>query len=300
MVLMWCHATLIFSALATISWLAQTVASDERTFAVVSNAIFVADVALIPVVSRAYLIETHPMVYASTLASALLGGASFAHHFNRSYSPAHTLDIAMAWILYLHIALLATYALVHRVVAWPYLLLATSLAEGLGIVALFTAFPVVYAYQVAILTAFGATAFACTFAHRWMLRAARRKAVLDFAALVALQVVATMLQGEMWYKSVSPARYNVEHGYWHLLNGTIVGIVVVQTAELLRTDYVAPAATDGSDGICRAALVCFALFLVTATVLNGDDGATTSAILPVQVLLLSLSGTLCYRANTGR
>lgn len=294
----WCLATLALSLAAAASWTAQAVVGGETVFAVVSNVAFVADVVLVPFVARSYLVESHPMVYGTTLLSALLTAGSFAHHLDRGGDPAHTLDIAMGWILYLHLALLAAYTLAQRFVVWPRLLLALTLAESAAIVAMFSAYDVVRRYQVVVLVGCGAAAHGCTLAHRLLAGVRPSEAALDFAALVLLQAVATTAQGQMWYRSASPVRYNVEHGYWHILNGTIVGVVVVQTAQLLHGQDQAQVAAPAvrGEGVCRGALVLFGLVLLAATLLNGGEEVVVGVLVPAQAGVLLVAGAVFCRS----
>lgn len=289
---MWAYAALAFSCVATAAWMARA-AIDAPSFAVVSNLAFVADVVLIPLVTP--LADAHPLVYATTLTTSLLAASSFAHHLDRAHAQAHTLDIAMGWVLYTHLALLAAHALVRRWLPRPRrVLFGTTLAEAGALFALFAAYDVVYRNQVYVLAACGAAAHGCTLVHRvCAARGAWRRPAFDFAAVVVLQGVATALQGEVWVDVASPARYDVEHGYWHMLSGTVVGVVVVQTARLLEGNY---GTEDGGDRLCRATLVGFALVLLAATALNTDtDRVETRVIVPAQLATLVVSSAVVWR-----
>lgn len=300
---MWCLASLAFSAIALVTWSAQALFRRDTTFATVSNVAFAADIVLIPALSRRYLVDTHPMLYATSVISALLGAASFAFHQNPTLgTPAHALDISMGWLMYMHLALLAAFTLVQRFVAWPRLLLATTLVESAGIFAIFSLYDTIKPQQKILLIACGGVAFGGTLLSRLVVAGCGAvrpavEAVLDFATLVLLQVVATTVQGQIWYRSVSDERYNVEHGYWHLLNGTIVGVVVMQTVHNLRG---MPVRTTCADHACRVGLVCVALGLLAATLGNPSDrlsGATTFVLVAAHLGLGCASGLALWRSG---
>lgn len=284
----WCIAAFASSLVAAASWITQLVTGGEHAFAVVSNVAFAVDIVTVPLIARAYLVDAHPMVYATTLVSALLAAGSFAHHLDRGHRPAHTLDISLGWVLYVHLALLACYALVQRYVKSPRLLLAFTIVESCGIVALFSFYDLVYQNQVNVLVGAGAFMHLCTLVSRLLNGSAFIATISDFATLVLLQAVATTVQGQLWYRARSPARYNIEHGYWHVLNGTIIGVVVTQTAQILNG--VTPVSVT-SEWRCRAAIVLFALVLLAATVFNEGEHALTAVLVPAQAAVLLVSGT---------
>ena len=308
----WRLAALSFASLGTVTWIAHglTPPTDTpRTFSVVSNAAFAADGVLVPMVAIAHLVETHPMVYATTLVSTMLAAGSFAHHLDRRLAPAHTLDIAMGWVLYVHLAFLAVFALVRRVlltfgIVWPHLLLAFTLAESGAILALFSSYDHVRRNQVWLLVGCGALTHCCTLAHRLIFDAGARptRAVLDFAALLVLQAVAATVQGELWYQSLSPRRYDIEHGYWHLINGTIVTVVVFQTVHLLRRPEALPddlphTAPEKGEAAYRSGLVVFALVLLAVTLENPTATEWTASIVTTQVALLCASLATCAMSS---
>ena len=284
----WTLAALAFSLVASATWTAQLVFGGEA-FAVVSNTAFAVDIVLVPLIARSYLVEAHPLIYATTLVSAMLMAGSFAHHLDRNLGdPAHTLDLAMVWLLYWHLALLAFYALLQRYVAWPRLLLAVTLLEAAGIVALFSLYATVRRHQMWVLVVCGVAVHGCTLTHRLLSGVRTSEALVDAAALVLLQAVAATVQGEVWVSARSPARYNVEHGYWHVLNGTIVVVVVMQTAQLLDRKGVSGATR--ADRVCLYTLVAFALVLLVATLCNEGEAVLVGVLVPAQVLMLLTTG----------
>ena len=287
----WSVAILAFSAIACVSWIAQAVTNDRRTFSTVSNLAYGTNAVLVPVVSHNYLVDAHPMVYATTIVSALLASGSFAFHLARgnaepsTITPVHTLDLAMAWVLYVHLALLAVYTLAQRFVAWNRLLLFLTMIESLVILLVFTFYDYARRYQVYLLVVCGGVLFACTLVSRLHAGVSTRDAVLDTAILVGMQAVATILQGELWYSALSDSRYNIEHGYWHMLNATIVNVTVVQTARLL-SNVADDVLSVESSIVSRVAFVVFGLSLAASTILNTDDEPMTALLVVLQVALL--------------
>lgn len=291
----WCLTLFLFSVVATGSWITQLIVGGDNAFAVVSNVAFAIDVLLVPFVAQRFLVDSHPMTYATTILSALLAAASFAHHTDRTMSPAHALDIAMTWVVYLHLCVYVVYTMLQRVVSWPRLLLVTTLAECMCLILMFTFYSTVKEYQVVVLVVFGVVTHSCSFAHHVYVsgRAGLLSASLNIAAVVVLQVVATTLQGQIWYRSLSPARYNIEHGYWHLLNGAIIGIVVTQTTRLLSNT--APSSTVLVERVCCVGLVGFAAILMAVTLLNKGDEVLYPVMVPTQLVLLFVPGAALRR-----
>jgi hypothetical protein len=282
----WTTATLGFSLVATMTWIAHAFNTDGLAFSVVSNGAFAVDVLLIPIATQKYLLNTHPMIYATTFASALLAGGSFAHHIDRQQGdPAHTLDIAMGWVLYWHLALTAAYSYVHSLTHWKQLLVLTSVVEAVGLIAMFSFYSQVRRDQQLYLIAFGCISHGCTIAHRFRRGMGVCDALGDFIAVVALQAGAAVLQGQLWVSARSSARYNVEHGYWHIINATIVGVLILETCQLVDLETI-PAIHDK---LSRNSLVVFVAFLVALTLINDTGTVWTWPIVCGQAALLGVS-----------
>lgn len=293
----WDAAALAFSCVAILAWLAHAFDRPRGVaFAVVTNLAFVADVVLIPIATAVYVVDSNPFLFATTYASALAGAGSFAHHIDRqSGDPAHVLDIAMAWVMYWHLAVVAAYALAYRVIGWPRLIVAAALVEAVGLVILFACYSEIKPYQIMLLVMCGLVAHGCTLAHRLRSGAALLEAILDLAAIVWLQACATVLQGQVAVDARSAERYNIEHGYWHILNGVIVGVVVLQTCQL--ADGGADAAREPAGAASRGALVVFTGLLVGLTLANASEQLQYELVVPLQLALLAWTAWRLTRAT---
>ena len=297
----WTIAGLLTSVAGLASWAAQLLAppgESARAFASVSNVGFVGILLCLPLVTQLYLTDMHPIVYEGLLVTALVGAGSWSFHSSpRIGSPGHVLDIAMGWLLYLYLASVTLYAAVVPHVRTRRLLLAVNLARASALVALVYHYEAVKPNQVYVYVACGAVAHLATFA---MQAERRAHALVDAGLLALVQFTASTLQGEFWYRSKSPARYNIEHGYWHLLNALNVGVMVMHAMQVIDGRRIPP--SNEAENVSKCAIALFAVALLGLTTFN--DGphvyrAGIGAVHGVLTLVTAWQGRRVLRIAVG-
>jgi len=322
--------SLTLVALAAVAaHVARLVASRDSpyVFATVSNGAYLAAGLLCPLDDGA-------------LAVMLAGAASLAFHAQHSLAPraayAHTLDIALGWVLVVHLAFVPLLAGARFAASrlgltddspWGWLRVVgrvsfyAALATALTL--LFSLYDSVYfgdggqlvLYLIAAPVAALALAVERVFILTQPAPAERAgplhpyaEAVLETAVLLLVLAAAVTAQGELLGRSLTheqqPAAYDLFHGQWHIL------IAVVATAAYQRTHDVNRLArnqlercvchSDASELALLGGLAVYAA-LVIALKEAGAGAVASEAVLGVAMLgLLWLSGAAWWRGVAAR
>lgn len=290
----WSISTFLMSFMGVCSWVVYGLAPESSyTFAAVSNMAFVGILLCSPIVAQLYLADIHPMIYEGMLVMVLIGASSWAFHSHPVIgSPRHTLDIAMGWVLYLYLASITMYAAMIKYIRARRLLLFVNVARAAAIVFMFYNYDSVKPHQLYIFVSCGFVAHVSMFithityndnhTSRW------QHATVNAMALVFMQFTAATVQGEFWYRSLSPMRYNIEHGYWHLLNAFIVSIIVMHTMQVIEKGRV-PTMND-NEYVSRISVILFAVVLLVVTYGESGDTVNYAIIVMSNVILLVVSG----------
>ena len=185
------------------------------------------------------------------LVYVLLGASSLSFHVDPAMdSPAHTLDIVLAWVLVLHLAY--SCAVVYAVGSfsgpdarrWLHVMFALAVTGALIVVVVLR--PEVYTTQLAFYVSNAGVIGLCGLACRF--RLARTAGELNargiVAALAEAVVVAVLavaggfahgeLFGVQYARDTDPAHYDFYHGHWHLLLATATAIVFLRVDQAAR------------------------------------------------------------------
>lgn len=276
---------------------------SRGSFVVCSNSVFFTISLALPILSDFYLRQVHPVVVETMYVSVLLGASSMAFHAHPTLgSPGHTMDIVAAWLLYIQLAFASAYAVCRRFCHHRRLLLWWSAAKACVILVVIANYSSVKPRQVELLVGCGAVTHACMLANqvlaprgagvsKWR---ALAHALLDTTCLGAVQLAAAFLNGGIWGVRPTPEQYNIEHGFWHLLNGQIVSVVMLHLMQSLDERNLRR--RGGAECIVQAATTTSALWLVSLSQSHTDnDTLDLFAFFGPQALLFVASMVFtCY------
>lgn len=162
------------------------------------------------------------------------------------------------------------------------------LVQTIGVVVFAALYDRVYSQQMTVLVAMGCVTFILTFVHGFHKRACepllRRVAltIYDIGTLVVVQACSTVMQGEVWYRSLSATHYNIGHGYWHV--GCAVVAIIVPLL-LLRDDCFRIPTVD------RVVQGGFSFFMVLMTVVvtsSPESRLVTASLLLYLLMMVGL------------
>ena len=258
--LVWSAASAVGALSGLVAWLFAH--GEQSEFVFLSNLSMIS-VPFVLLASRMYMKHDHPMVVETTSAAVMIGGASFAFHQDGVLgTPQHTLDIFLAWVLYVQLATAACFAIRGQG------LLTAMFARSVALMLLFVAYEHVYHHQVAFFVTMGAVAYAATFVTQCSRRTgvARTDVILDSAALLSVQACAVAVQGGIWFDIGDS--YDVGHGYWHIFNAVLVGVYTLHMVQVMCSESLYVSSTE--ERVARVATTLFALS-VAAVILTDDD-----------------------------
>ena len=104
----WLITIFSFSCVSVLSWIVQFAYNNDTMFSGVTNIAYIFLIIIIPIISYIYTMDISAFIYTLSYLTAMLGASSFAFHINPTLNTrAHTLDIAMGWVVHTYLASIA-------------------------------------------------------------------------------------------------------------------------------------------------------------------------------------------------
>jgi hypothetical protein len=240
--------------------------------------------------------KLYPIISGMFIVVTFCTASSFAFHLSPEInSPAHIMDIVTAWILYIYLACVCLFSLSLLYFDNRIMTIFTYILNFVAnIVIIYNYNEIWLHYQNVLFISCGFIIYLSLL----FIKTRRIKfvyALFDILPLLFIQASSTILQGELWIKSVSRSVYNITHGYWHLGNMYVVGVLIIfliEEAEQRETFTWCKPITY----VTRFTFWMFHLFLVGVSFIH-DTTIVYSLVCSVQFLMLFLLSIPLFSAK---